>query len=53
MDLTLNVSCDKQTCAQCGNVGKGYYEATNAPGKYLCHKCVLKNIGRKLRRVNG
>ena len=48
MDLTINVSFDEQTCAQCGKTGKGFYEATNSPGKYICQKCVLKNIDRNI-----
>ena len=44
---TINVSCDEQKCSQCGKKGKGFYEATNAPGKYICPKCVLKNVKRK------
>lgn len=50
MKFTLNISCDKQVCCQCGKKGTGYYEATNAPGKYICQKCVLKNIERKTKR---
>lgn len=44
----INVSCDKQVCAQCGKSGKGYFEARNAPGKYICHKCVIGNIDKKI-----
>lgn len=45
----INVSCDKQVCGQCGKKGSGYYEAKNAPGKYICQKCVLSNIERRGR----
>jgi len=43
----INISCNKQVCAQCGKSGKGYYECTKSPGKYICQKCVLDNIKRK------
>ena len=45
----INVSCDKQTCGQCGKKGVGFYSALNAPGKYICQSCVLKNIDRRGR----
>jgi len=45
--LTITVSMDKQVCALCGKRGTGYYEGINTPGKYVCHKCILKNIGKR------
>jgi late competence protein required for DNA uptake (superfamily II DNA/RNA helicase) len=47
MNNTINISTNKQICAKCGKRGKGFYEATNAPGKYICCECILKNIKRK------
>jgi len=44
----INVSTEKQKCAQCGKIGTGYYKAKNKPGKYICPKCVMDNIKRKL-----
>jgi len=44
---TININTDKQICAQCGKEGTGYYEAINSKEKYICHKCVIKNIERK------
>ncbi len=44
MNFTITVSVDKQICAQCGEKGTGFYEAKNAPGKYICQKCVMANI---------
>ena len=48
--IIINVSCDKQVCAQCGKIGKGYFESTSEKGKYICHKCVIKNIDRRPER---
>jgi len=45
---TINISPDKKTCAQCNKSGKGYYEVPSKPGKYICPKCVLKNIEREI-----
>lgn len=42
----INVSVDKEICAQCGKKGVGFFEAMNAPGKFICGKCVEKNIDR-------
>jgi len=39
---TIEINTDVQTCAQCNKKGKGFYK--NKQGKYVCHKCVLKNI---------
>ena len=50
-NLIIRVSMDKQICGQCGKRGKGYYEAKNAPGKYICQKCVLKNIEIRAKSV--
>jgi len=44
MNFTINISMDKQVCIQCGKRGTGFYECKNAPGKYICQKCVLSNI---------
>ena len=43
----ITVEMDERKCEQCGRMGKGFYEIPSAPGKYVCHKCVLKNINRE------
>ena len=51
--VNINVSCDMKPCAQCGKKGKGYFECTNAPGKYICMDCINKNMERKLSSKKG
>ena len=40
----INVSMKQERCAQCGKIGKGMYQARNDNTKYICQKCVIKNI---------
>jgi hypothetical protein len=50
MNFTIKISVDKKICVQCGKQGKGFYECQNAPGKYICQKCVMRNIDTNLRK---
>jgi hypothetical protein len=47
MKFTITISTDKEVCIKCGKKGTGFFECKDAPGKYICQKCVLKNIEKK------
>ena len=43
----IEVSADKQRCGQCGKIGTGFFKCHNDSTKYICDKCIMKNIDRK------
>ena len=44
----VEISTDKQRCAQCGKLKTGCYKK-EGNNYYMCQECILKNI-QKIRR---
>jgi hypothetical protein len=44
MNITINISTDKQICGQCKKPKKGCYKTKD--GRWICHNCVMSNIKR-------
>ena len=42
MKYEIEVSSDRQKCAQCGKLKKGCYRQKN--NNWICTKCIFKNI---------